>query len=86
MSSNISTTHQLSEKLGQSSSVIAEVEGLSKNIGTILDVFSGIAEQPNLLALNAAIEATRAGEQGRGFAVVADEVRNLAKEDGTIHR
>ncbi|MFD2380577.1 methyl-accepting chemotaxis protein [Paenibacillus xanthanilyticus] len=72
--------HTIRETAGATAEAVAQLRKQSEQIGSIVDLITGIAKQTNLLALNANIEAARAGVHGKGFSVVASEVGKLADQ------
>lgn len=77
------TAEQAEEATAGARAIAAQVMRLSeqtKQIASITNLVSNLANQTNMLALNAAVEAARAGDSGKGFAVVATAIRQLADQ------
>ncbi|MCM1569686.1 MAG: methyl-accepting chemotaxis protein [Roseburia sp.] len=77
---------QVEKSMKANELVLSQMEELNeytRQMNTIIETITSIANSTGMLALNASIEAARAGEAGRGFAVVADEISGLANQTKT---
>ena len=75
----VARTHAMEQDVQRLTRAIAELERKSKDISSIIESISDIADNTGLLSLNAFIEAARAGAHGAGFGVIAQEIRQLSQ-------
>ena len=78
----INSVQRMRDNIEQMASRLLRLTEQTNNVGKIVDLINGIAEETHLLSLNASIEAAGSLDgQGRGgerFGVIALEVKNLA--------